>query len=106
MWRLNALPHNPYRHIGITCTGVRLTMLGPGEPGGSAVDAPGPSAGDAPVILTEVASDSDLFDDPDVEVARLDGAEDREIVVPVEVGEGASKRRYKLSIRLHLDPVD
>jgi hypothetical protein len=61
---------------------------------------------DEPVVLTELASDADLFDDPDVEVARLDGTEDREIVVPVEVGKGASKRRFKLSIRLHLDAVD
>ena len=42
----------------------------------------------------------------DVEVARLDGVEDRAIVVPIEVGAGAQKRRFKLSIRLHLDPVD
>jgi signal recognition particle receptor subunit beta len=63
------------------------------------------SPGDA-VVLTELASDRDLFEDPDVEVARLDSLEDREIVVPVEVGEGNEKRRFKLSIRLHLDPVD
>jgi hypothetical protein len=63
------------------------------------------SPGDA-VVLTELASDRDLFEDPDVEVARLDSIEDREIVVPVEVGEGSEKRRFKLSIRLHLDPVD
>jgi signal recognition particle receptor subunit beta len=66
-----------------------------------APDEPGES-----VVLTEVASDRDLFEDPDVEVARLDSIEDREIVVPVEVGEGSERRRFKLSIRLHLDPVD
>ena len=71
--------------------------------GGELPDSASP--GDA-VVLTELASDRDLFEDPDVEVARLDSIEDREIVVPVEVGEGSERRRFKLSIRLHLDPVD
>jgi len=62
--------------------------------------------GDHAVLLTEVASDHDLFEDPGVEVARLDGLQDREIVVPIEVGMGHAKRRFTLSIRLHLDPVD
>jgi signal recognition particle receptor subunit beta len=60
----------------------------------------------SPVLLTEVANDHDLFTDPGVEVARLDGLQDREIVVPIEVGMGHAKRRFTLSIRLHLDPVD
>jgi mutual gliding-motility protein MglA len=58
------------------------------------------------VVLTEVASDSDLFADPSLEIARLGGGEQREILVPVQVGEGAAARRFKLSIRLRLDPVD
>jgi len=62
--------------------------------------------GERAVLLTEVASDHDLFEDPGVEVARLDGLQDREIVVPIEVGMGHAKRRFTLSIRLHLDPVD
>jgi signal recognition particle receptor subunit beta len=66
----------------------------------------GPDGPADSVVLTEVASDRDLFEDPDVEVARLDSIEDREIIVPVEVGEGTERRRFKLSIRLHLDPVD
>jgi len=69
-------------------------------------ELPGSEGPGDSVVLTELASDRDLFEDPDVEVARLDSIEDREIVVPVEVGEGKERRRFKLSIRLHLDPVD
>jgi len=58
------------------------------------------------VLLTEVASDDELFEDPSLEVARLGGGEQREILVPVQIGEGATARRFKLSIRLRLDPID
>ena len=58
------------------------------------------------VLLTEVASDADLFTDPSLEIARLADGEAREIVVPVMLGEGASAKRYKLAIRLRLDAVD
>ncbi|MDX1390269.1 MAG: GTPase domain-containing protein, partial [Acidobacteriota bacterium] len=61
---------------------------------------------DDTVLLTEVAADSDLFNDPDLEVARLQPGETREIEVPVEVGEGANVRRFKLTIRLHIDGLD
>jgi len=65
------------------------------------VDDPGED-----VLLTEVASDDDLFSDPSLDVARMTDGETREIVVPVVLGAGASQRRYKLAIRLRLDPVD
>jgi signal recognition particle receptor subunit beta len=58
------------------------------------------------MLLTEVASDHDLFTDPSLEIARMGGGEQREILVPVQIGEGATARRFKLSIRLRLDPVD
>ena len=58
------------------------------------------------VVLTEVASDDDLFADPELEVARLDPGDAREIVVPVQLGEGRSARRFKLTIRLRVDAVD
>jgi hypothetical protein len=67
--------------------------------------APAESA-DAAITLTEVVTDTQLFDDPSLEIARLEGAEEREIVVPVELGEGASTRRFRLSLRLRLDPID
>jgi signal recognition particle receptor subunit beta len=64
-------------------------------------------AGDAEITLTEVASDDDLFDDPNLEVARLAAGQAREIVIPVEVGDADTGiRRYKLGLRLRLDPVD
>ncbi|HZN56097.1 MAG TPA: GTPase domain-containing protein [Candidatus Polarisedimenticolaceae bacterium] len=58
------------------------------------------------VLLTEVASDDDLFVDPSLEIAHLVDGQTREIVVPVMLGEGASARRFKLGIRLRLDPVE
>jgi hypothetical protein len=66
---------------------------------------PGHDADDD-VLLTEVASGDDLFNDPTLEVARLAEGGAREIIVPVQIGEGALARRYKLAIRLRLDPVD
>jgi len=67
-------------------------------------DEPG---ADAEITLTDALEDRAFFEDAGLDVARLGGGTSREIVVPVEVesGEGAV-RRYKLSIRLRLDPVD
>jgi hypothetical protein len=67
--------------------------------------APEPAADDA-IVLTEVAGTSDLFDDPSLEIAQLAPGEAREIVVPVQLGEGAAVRRFALSIRLRLEPVE
>ena len=61
---------------------------------------------DPDMLLTEVASDDDLFSDPSLEIAHLASGEAREIIVPVMLGEGKNARRYKLAIRLRLDPVD
>jgi hypothetical protein len=58
------------------------------------------------VVLTEVVEDASLFGDPNLEVATLDPGQAREIVVPVQLGEGVDTRRFKLSIRLRLDPLD
>jgi signal recognition particle receptor subunit beta len=63
-------------------------------------------AADATVLLTEAASDDELFNDPSLEVARLTEGEAREIVVPVLLGEGAQAKRFKLSVLLRVDPVD
>ena len=61
----------------------------------------------AELTLTEVAEDDDLFCDPNLEVARMASGETREIVVPVEVGDSdTGLRRYRLSLKLRLDPVD
>jgi len=69
-------------------------------------DGPADDGGDSDVLLTEVASDADLFTDPSLEIAHLADGEGREIVVPVMLGEGRNARRYKLAIRLRLDAVD
>jgi hypothetical protein len=70
-------------------------------PDTAAIDSP-----ESDVLLTEVASDEDLFSDPSLEIARLAEGQAREIIVPVMLGEGPSARRYKLAIRLRLDAVD
>jgi signal recognition particle receptor subunit beta len=70
------------------------------------VEAPPPSAPEETIVLTEVAGAADLFDDPNLEVANLAPGEAREIVVPVQLGEGSAVRRFALSIRLRLDPVE
>jgi signal recognition particle receptor subunit beta len=69
-------------------------------------EADSPSDEGDDVLLTEVASDSDLFSDPSLEIAQLADGEAREIVVPVMLGHGPDARRYKLAIRLRLDAVD
>jgi len=62
---------------------------------------------DEPVSLTEVAVDADLFNDPSIDVAQMAPGEEREIIVPVEVGDATSEaRRFKLSIRLRLDSIE
>ncbi len=61
---------------------------------------------DRTVLLTKVAEDADLFQDPALEIARLSPGETREIQVPVELVEGKATRRLRLSIRLRLDPAD
>lgn len=64
------------------------------------------SAAERTVLLTTPARDEDLFDDPSLEIARLGAGEAREIEVPVELVEGSARRRFKLSIRLRLDPAE
>lgn len=68
------------------------------------IEAPEVAASD--LALEEVVAARDLFDDPTLEVTRLAAGEAREIVVPVEIGEGTSLRRFKLSLKLRLDRVD
>lgn len=68
--------------------------------------APAAPADDDAIVLSEVVEDDALFEDPTLEIARLEPAEVREIVVPVLLGDGPAARRFKLSIRLRLDPVD
>jgi hypothetical protein len=59
-----------------------------------------------PAELSEPVRTSDLFDDPSIEVARLAAGERREILIPVELGDRAGKKRFTLSILLRLDPAD
>ncbi len=75
-------------------------------------EAPTPPAAEpAPaaetVTLDQVVPDRELFDDPSLDVARMKPGEEREIVVPVEVGDpSVDMRRFKLTIKLRLDGVD
>jgi signal recognition particle receptor subunit beta len=62
---------------------------------------------DAMPDLTEVVGDRDMFDDPSIDVARMVAGEEREIVVPLEIEEpDKTVQRFKLSIRLRMDPVE
>ena len=66
-----------------------------------------PEMAPAELTLTEAASDDDLFNDPNLEIARLTSGEMREIVVPIEIGDDPeTTRRFRLSFKLRLDPVD
>jgi hypothetical protein len=58
------------------------------------------------VLLTQLAADDELFDDPNLDVAGVAPGEEREIVIPVEIGAEGETKRFKLSVRLRLDPVD
>jgi hypothetical protein len=69
-------------------------------------EKPAERVDDETVLLSEVARDEDLFRDPTLEVATLATGEAREILVPVELRDGAAVRRFKLSVRLRLDPLD
>jgi signal recognition particle receptor subunit beta len=76
----------------------------------SAQDADAPAEDEAApseVTLTEVVKDSELFEDPSLDIARMAAGQEREILIPVELKDGASEaRRFKLSIKLRLDRVD
>ena len=88
---------------------VETRDSGPGDEraeGGGVLRRQEPSDGGAEVLLTEIADDHDLFEDPGLDIARLAGGQGREIVVPVELGEGRTARRFKLSIQVRLDPLD
>jgi hypothetical protein len=65
-----------------------------------------PEGGDDGVYLNEIADDAEIFDDPGLEVATLAAGDARDIIVPLEIRSGAETRRFKLSVRLRLDPVD
>ncbi len=87
-------------------TGETTAAPEPTPTRGAPVPTASETGDDDTVVLTEVAADSDLFNDPDLEVARLQPGETREIEVPVEVGEGPNVRRFKLTIRLNIDGLD
>jgi signal recognition particle receptor subunit beta len=57
--------------------------------------------------LTDAVQDTDLFEAPGLDVARLTAGEDREIVIPLEVEQSdRTVQRFKLSIRLRMEPID
>jgi len=70
--------------------------------------APQPESVDAGLPrLTDAVQDRDLFEGSGLDVARLAAGEEREIVVPLEVEEAdRTVQRFKLSIRLRMEPID
>jgi signal recognition particle receptor subunit beta len=91
-WKPKPMP--AHEALGGASSDERETPMGVSERAGSGV------------VLTEVVDDASLFEDPNLEIATLDPGQAREIVVPVQLGEGVDMRRFKLSIRLRLDPLD
>jgi hypothetical protein len=82
----------------------RIERAAPGLAPMPAVTAP-PSV--PLVTLSDALDDQSLFSDPSLEVAQMAPGDAREIVIPVEIGQaGVGLRRFKLSLRLRLDPVD
>ena len=57
--------------------------------------------------LTDAVQDRELFETSGLDVARLAAGEEREIVIPLEVEESdRTIQRFKLSIRLRMEPID
>ena len=57
--------------------------------------------------LTDAVRDTELFETSGLDVARLAAGEEREIVIPLEVEESdRTVQRFKLSIRLRMEPID
>ncbi len=75
------------------------------QPDASHTEASTPESPDE-VLLTQAADDHELFDDPNLDVTSIAPGEAREIVIPVEIGAAGQTKRFKLSVRLRLDPVD
>jgi hypothetical protein len=76
------------------------------EAGPERFGARNPEAPPTEPALTDALADRELFEDPSLDVARMSTGEEREIVVPVEIASGPLTRRFKLCVRLRLDPVD
>ncbi len=58
------------------------------------------------VRLTDVVPDETLSAGPDLNIIRLAAGGVTEIVLPVELGTGADRKRFKLALNLRLDHVD
>ena len=58
------------------------------------------------VLLKDVATDEDLFNAANLDVATMASGEVREIVIPIQLDSGAGLKPFKLSVRLKLDPAD
>ena len=65
-----------------------------------------PEDGVEPVLLTDVVEDDALFADPALDIVKLAAGGVTEIVLPVELGSGAERKRFKLSLNLRLDHVE
>ena len=63
-------------------------------------------AAEETVRLTDVVEDNTLFADPGLDIVKLAAGGVTEIVLPVELGTGAERKRFKLSLNLRLDHVE
>jgi hypothetical protein len=76
------------------------------DPIGSAPESEIDQPAEETVRLTDVLEDDTLFADPELDIVKLAAGGVTEIVLPVELGSGADRKRFKLSLNLRLDHVE
>ena len=60
-------------------------------------------ADDTEVVLKDLADDTSLFQDPDLDVTSMKAGEERELLIPVRLGSGTDVQNFKLTVRMRLD---
>jgi signal recognition particle receptor subunit beta len=58
---------------------------------------------DTEVVLKDLADDTSLFQDPDLDVTSMQAGEERELLIPVRLGSGTEVQNFKLTVRMRLD---
>jgi hypothetical protein len=69
----------------------------------SGSETPGSPRASAQASMTQVGADDALFNEPGVEATRLAPGQPQEILIPVEIDQDGSTRRFRLTLFLELD---
>jgi len=98
VWDLGSIDDPPAASVDRVALPTEVPVVEPNTPDEVSEELP---------RLTESMPDSDLFETAGLDVARLAAGEEREIVIPLEVEESdRTVQRFKLSIRLRMEPID